>query len=300
MATEYTDNYDLDLYVGEDKPNLRDQYNAAMNKIDTALFFNATQIGDANEAIMQIREKDTAQDARLDSQAAELQSHATDINTLKQTTQSQGQSIASNANAISSLNTRVGTAEGNITNLQTNVNGKAPTNHASSGTNYGVGSATSYGHVRLSDTPSSSSASAGIAATPKMVQDAIKGTSGWTVIASGINMHLKELSGMNGSGLEPTGNLLVNGGLGCFLIASGDRSAPFTLRSNNIGEYKTAKIYTLPASVVPLVTFIPYGSAPNQTASANTMHVELNDNAFYIEVNEAAGIEGAYFFPIRV
>lgn len=173
MATEYTENYDLDLYAGEDKPNLRDQYNAAMVKIDTALLFNANNISNANEAITQIRQNDTAQDARLDSQGSELQSHATDIGTLKQTAQSQGQAITSNANAISSLNTRVATTEGNITNLQTTVNGKAPTNHASSGTSYGVGNATSYGHVRLSDTPSSSGASDGIAATPKMVQEAI-------------------------------------------------------------------------------------------------------------------------------
>lgn len=173
MATEYTDNYDLDLYVGEDKPNLRDQYNAAMVKIDAALAYQSEQQASANNAITQIREKDEIQDERLDSQSSELQTHATDIGTLKQTTQSQGQAITSNANAISSLNTRVGTAEGNITNLQTTVNGKAPTNHASSGTSYGVGNATSYGHVRLSDTPSSSGASAGIAATPKMVQEAI-------------------------------------------------------------------------------------------------------------------------------
>lgn len=121
MATEYTDNYDLDLYVGEDKPNLRDQYNAAMNKIDTALFSNATQIGDANEAITQIRAKDTVQDTKLDSLTSELQSHATDISALKETTKSQGQSITSNVNAISSLNTRMVTAEGEIDTLQANV-----------------------------------------------------------------------------------------------------------------------------------------------------------------------------------
>lgn len=37
MASEYTPNYNLDLYVSTDKPNLRDQYNGAMGKIDTAL-----------------------------------------------------------------------------------------------------------------------------------------------------------------------------------------------------------------------------------------------------------------------
>ena len=36
MAT-YTQNYNLDKYEGSDKPNLRDQYNSAMDKIDSAL-----------------------------------------------------------------------------------------------------------------------------------------------------------------------------------------------------------------------------------------------------------------------
>ena len=37
MASEYTPNYNLDLYVSTDKPNLRDQYNGAIGKIDKAL-----------------------------------------------------------------------------------------------------------------------------------------------------------------------------------------------------------------------------------------------------------------------
>ena len=37
MASDYTVNFHLDKYVGTDKPNLRDQYNAAMDKIDTQL-----------------------------------------------------------------------------------------------------------------------------------------------------------------------------------------------------------------------------------------------------------------------
>lgn len=37
MATEYTSNFNLDLYASADKPNLRDQYNAAMRKIDSGM-----------------------------------------------------------------------------------------------------------------------------------------------------------------------------------------------------------------------------------------------------------------------
>lgn len=35
--------------------------------------------------------------------------------------------------------------------IQTQLNGKAPTAHASTGTSYGVGTATNYGHVKISD-----------------------------------------------------------------------------------------------------------------------------------------------------
>lgn len=53
------------------------------------------------------------------------------------------------------------------------LNDKAPTNHASSATTYGVGNASNYGHLKLSDsTTSPSSTSSGIAATPRAVKTA--------------------------------------------------------------------------------------------------------------------------------
>lgn len=53
--------------------------------------------------------------------------------------------------------------------------GKASTSHASATTAYGVGNAGNYGHVRLAvaNTPATSDATAGIAATPKVVNDAV-------------------------------------------------------------------------------------------------------------------------------
>ena len=57
--------------------------------------------------------------------------------------------------------------------VKTLLNAKAPTSHASTATTYGKGTASNYGHVRLSDsTSSTSAASAGIAATPKAVKAA--------------------------------------------------------------------------------------------------------------------------------
>lgn len=56
---------------------------------------------------------------------------------------------------------------------------KAPTNHASTETVYGTGNATNYGHVRLAtaSTPTTSDAAAGVAATPKVVNDAVAAAS---------------------------------------------------------------------------------------------------------------------------
>lgn len=56
---------------------------------------------------------------------------------------------------------------------------KAPTSHASDTTAYGVGNAANYGHVRLAvaSTPATSDATAGIAATPKVVNDAVTAAS---------------------------------------------------------------------------------------------------------------------------
>ena len=56
---------------------------------------------------------------------------------------------------------------------QAAVGGKAPTNHASTGTTYGKGTSTNYGHVKLSDSILSTSGTAGgTAATPGAVKKA--------------------------------------------------------------------------------------------------------------------------------
>nr|DAL90488.1 MAG TPA: peptidase [Caudoviricetes sp.] len=59
-----------------------------------------------------------------------------------------------------------------ITAAQNAADSKAPANHASDSTEYGIGNEMNYGHVKLSDdTGSRDNANSGIAATPKMVAD---------------------------------------------------------------------------------------------------------------------------------
>lgn len=51
MASEYTKNYNLDKYVSTDKPNLRDQYNSAMDKIDDEIEKLNTKFNSASNGV---------------------------------------------------------------------------------------------------------------------------------------------------------------------------------------------------------------------------------------------------------
>ena len=54
MAT-YTSHYNLDKYESNDRPNLRDQYNAAMDKIDAQLYTQAGNISTAQQAVQTLQ-----------------------------------------------------------------------------------------------------------------------------------------------------------------------------------------------------------------------------------------------------
>lgn len=51
MASEYTKNYNLDKYASNDKPNLRDQYNSAMDKIDDEIEKLNTKFNSASNGV---------------------------------------------------------------------------------------------------------------------------------------------------------------------------------------------------------------------------------------------------------
>lgn len=74
-----------------------------------------------------------------------------------------------------------------IAAINTALSGKAPTNHASSSTTYGAATGSNYGHVKLSDSTSATTAAAsgGTAATPKAVKAAYdRGTAGVNAAAT--------------------------------------------------------------------------------------------------------------------
>lgn len=57
MASEYTPNYNLDLYTDNDKPNLRDQYNGAITKIDAQLHEFSNNMVIVTDAANQAKDK---------------------------------------------------------------------------------------------------------------------------------------------------------------------------------------------------------------------------------------------------
>lgn len=207
MATEYTPNYNLDLYASADKPNLRDQYNAAMGKIDTQMKKSADDVTNANANVLTLQTQMTEAQKDISALESTVGTHGTQITNVQktandalslaqtnereiETTQGTVTSLTSrvgkvegtankNKTDIASIDARVGVAEGNITEaqndidgLQTAVNQKAPINHASTANTYGQGSSTNFGHLKVADN-GAAAASTGTAASPKMVTDQI-------------------------------------------------------------------------------------------------------------------------------
>ena len=58
-------------------------------------------------------------------------------------------SVAAYGDALDNAISRISDAEDNINSLSTEVQGKAPTDHASASTKYGVGTSSLYGHLKL-------------------------------------------------------------------------------------------------------------------------------------------------------
>lgn len=186
MATEYTPNYNLDLYASADKPNLRDQYNAAMGKIDTQMKKSADDVTNANANVLTLQTQMTEAQKGISALESTVETHGTQITDVQKTAndalslaKTNESGIADTQSDVTSLTGRVTAAEGDITEaqndingLQTAVNGKAPTDHASTANTYGQGSSTNFGHLKVVD-DGAAAASTGTAASPKMVADQI-------------------------------------------------------------------------------------------------------------------------------
>lgn len=72
MASEYTPNYNFDLYTDNDKPNLRDQYNGAITKIDAQLHEFSNNMVIVTDAANQAKDKAATAQSAADANAKSI------------------------------------------------------------------------------------------------------------------------------------------------------------------------------------------------------------------------------------
>lgn len=91
------------------------------------------------------------------------------------------------------------------------LSGKAPTNHASSATTYGVGTDSNYGHLKITDNATNTAATSGIAISPKAVYTLTQTVNGKQDTLSSDNP-LPVSSGGTGATSFTSGRLLIGNG----------------------------------------------------------------------------------------
>lgn len=85
MASEYTTNFNLDKYASSDKPNLRDQYNSAMDKIDDQLHKLDSKYNDTSNGLFAFTQKAKEITEKYDSLNSRLTDNEASINEAKAT-----------------------------------------------------------------------------------------------------------------------------------------------------------------------------------------------------------------------
>ena len=117
MATEYTPNYNIDLYAGTDKPNLRDQYNSAMGKIDAQLKTGSDNLVSANNNISTLQTQMGTANDDISTLQTQMGTANDDISTLQTQMGTANKGISKNAADIAAVRT---TAESALSLAQTN------------------------------------------------------------------------------------------------------------------------------------------------------------------------------------
>lgn len=309
MAREYTPNYNLDLYASADKPNLRDQYNAAMGKIDTQMKKSAADVNNANANVLTLQTQITEAREDISSLESTVETHGTQIKDVRKTaddalsraktnessiedTQADVTSLTGrvtavegaankNTTGIASLDTRMDAAEGDITEaqndidgLQTAVNKKAPINHASTANTYGQGSSTNFGHVKVTDS-GANAASTGTAASPKMVADQISALKTLLAPQALVAAHTVNYNG----GINGSGTFSIYGNPITKVVSVQLKN--ISLTTPGTGGYKTATLGTIPSGYRPtrLLTFTAFsGHAFLQIESNGAVKLSYGDD----------------------
>lgn len=133
LDSERTERLAADAAIRTELAAESDEIRAEMQSGDNAL---STEISNVNTALKQeIADEAVAREAAVEAEAS---ARASAISS----------EASARATAISSEASARTTAD---TNLQSQINGKAPTSHASTATTYGVGTSSNYGHLKVAD-----------------------------------------------------------------------------------------------------------------------------------------------------
>lgn len=332
MATEYTPNYNLDLYASADKPNLRDQYNAAMGKIDTQMKKSAEDVTNANANVLTLQTQMTEAQKDISALESTVETHGTQITDVQKTaddalslaktnesdiadtqadiadTQADVTSLtgrvtavegAANKNetGIASLDTRMDAAEADITEAQNDINGLQTAVNEKAPINH-ASTANTYGQ-------GSSTNFGHLKVTDNGSAAASSGT------AASPKMVVDQISALKAllapQALEAAHTVNYNGGIkgsGTFSIYGNSITKVVSVQLKNIslstpgtGGYKTATLGTIPSGYRPtrLLTLTAFsGNAYLQIESTGAVKLSFSD-----DIAHTAGAEngcGCMFF----
>lgn len=126
MAT-YTEHYNFPKYEATDLPNLLDQYNNFADTADSQIYGMNSTVQAAQQA---------AQNATSKAESVE-----SEFGSLK--------SLVGTSTGSGTVFEQLTTLNSEVDGFQGSIDGKAPTDHASSTTEYGIATNSKYGHVRL-------------------------------------------------------------------------------------------------------------------------------------------------------
>lgn len=125
MASEYTPNYNLDKYVGTDKPNLRDQYNSAMDKIDAQFVViendhtgTNNQISAISTNMTQLGERVTAAEGKVTAVEGQIAATNATVAEVKGTADNAMSLASTNEGDIATLDAEMTQVQQGVTNLQ--------------------------------------------------------------------------------------------------------------------------------------------------------------------------------------
>lgn len=289
MATDYTPNYNLDLYAGTDKPNLRDQYNAAMGKVDAQMKKTADDVTNANANVLTMQSQVSKNKEDIAALESTVETHGVQITGAQKTAddalslaQTNETDIAGTQADVTALTGRMSAVEGvasknkaDISALNANVSQKAPTDHASSSTLYGQGTATEYGHVKVTDSGNASAAT-GTAASPQMV--------------SQVAGQVSSLTEQWGAAPASIGSALSSG---CSVRAWG-KVVTVTCSGVSVPGNAKTQIGTLGAQYAPaVVTTGAVESSASGTQRAGYLQVDTSGNVFINMVTGESSAESA-------